>query len=77
MSLDDAKSWTAHFARTAKCCDGRGAYRTEVCGGIAHKAGSIDVVDLADRIPPSILDADAGKARAKAYKKKRSPVPSV
>lgn len=62
MSLDDAKKLDGALRADSKVLVmGAGLIGLKCAEGIAHKAGSIDVVDLADRILPSILDADAAK----------------
>ena len=62
MSLDDAKGLErALRADTRVLIMGAGLIGLKCAEGIAHKAGRIDVVDLADRILPSILDEGAAK----------------
>lgn len=62
MSLDDAKELDeALHANSRVLIMGAGLIGLKCAEGIAHKVKSIEVVDLADRILPSILDEAAAK----------------
>lgn len=64
MSLDDAKALDAALAAQPEArvlIMGAGLIGLKCAEGIANKAGHITVVDMADHILPSILDADAAQ----------------
>ncbi|WP_066687483.1 NAD(P)/FAD-dependent oxidoreductase [Christensenella intestinihominis] len=62
MSLDDAMALDEALGSGGRVLImGAGLIGLKCAEGIARKAGSIDVVDLADRILPSILDAEAAR----------------
>lgn len=63
MSLDDAKALDAALKADSRVLImGAGLIGLKCAEGIAHKAGRIDVVDLAPGILPSILEAEAARA---------------
>ena len=60
MTLDDAKALEAALTPDSRVLImGAGLIGLKCAEGIADKAGSITVVDLADRVLPSILDKEA------------------
>ena len=67
MSLDDAKALDSALAPGGRVLIvGAGLIGLKCAEGVAKKAGSITVVDLAGRILPSILD-EAGSALVQAH----------
>lgn len=61
-TLDDAKALAKALQPDSRVLIlGAGLIGLKCAEGIAHRAGSITVVDLADRVLPSVLDAQAGE----------------
>ena len=71
MSLDDAHALGKELAPDKKVLIvGAGLIGLKCAEGICDRVGSITVVDLADRILPSILDAEGSKPVQKHIEKK-------
>ncbi len=67
MTLDDAKALGKAVTKTSRVLIiGAGLIGLKCAEGIRDRAGSIEVVDLADRILPSILDEE-GSAMVQKY----------
>lgn len=71
MTLDDAKALDSVLNKDSKVLIiGAGLIGLKCAEGILHKVGSLTVIDLADRILPSILDETGSELVQKSIEKK-------